>query len=115
MIINDGLEVTRYRRVVREGNLIVSKEQERPEGINSILLPNKFDAHRAHLVIYNWSRKESAEIKVKPFLAEGESYRLTDPQNLFGLPVAESKYEGDPIHVPVKGEFEVFVLLKEIP
>jgi hypothetical protein len=115
VIVNGALDVIRYRQVARGGNLIVGRDQERPEGMKSVLLPNKYDANRAHVVIYHWGKAEMPEVRVKPFLTEGEFYRLMDPQNLFGRPIAEGKCDGNTICVPVKGEFGVFVLLKEVP
>ncbi len=115
VIVNGGLDVTRYRKVIQEGNLIIERGRGRPEGMKSILLPNQYDVNRAHLVIYNWDKVEMVEIRVNPFLGDDESYRLMDPKDLFGHPIAEGRCEESTIHVPVKGEFEVFVLLKKVP
>ena len=114
VIVNGGLDVIRYRQVVREGNRIVGRNEDRPEGAQSVLLPNKFDDHRAHLVVYNWNMDEVQNVEVKPFLTKGESYRLMDPENFFGFPIAEGKCKGDTIRVPMTGEFGVFVLLKGV-
>ena len=114
VIVNGALDVVRYRQVVQEDNLIVKKGQECPEETKSILLPNKYDVNRAHLVIYHWNKAEMVNVSAKPFLTEGESYRLMDPQNLFGRPIAEGKCQDDTIQVPVKGEFGIFVLLKDV-
>jgi hypothetical protein len=76
-------------------------------------LPNRFDRNRAHLVIYNWGKAEKVEVKAEPFLADGESFRLMDPQDWFGQTVARGKCRAGTIIVPVKGEFAVFVVLKD--
>ncbi len=109
-IANGNLNINRYKKVVKQNNLVVRKEQEPPAGLKTVLLPNRFDKDRAHLVIYNWEKAKSVEVTVKPFLIEGERYQLLDPQNIFGSPVAEEKCSGDTIMVPVKSEFAVFVL-----
>jgi hypothetical protein len=54
VIVNGGLEITRYRKAVQEGNLILTKNDARPAQAKSILLPNKYDSNRVHLVVYNW-------------------------------------------------------------
>jgi hypothetical protein len=112
IIVNGDLNIIRYRNAVQEGNLIIKKGQNRPEGIKSVLLPNRFDRNRAHLVVYNWDKAENVKVRAKPFLKNGNSFRLIDPQNFFGSPIAKGKCSGDTIEVPVKGEFAVFVLLK---
>lgn len=115
VIVNGELGVIRYQQVVQEGNLIIGKGRERPEGMKGLVLPNKFDDGRAHLVIYNWDKAKMLNVSAKSFLKDSESYCLMDPQNLFGYPIAEGKCEGDTIRVPIKGEFGVFILLKGVP
>jgi hypothetical protein len=113
VIVNGGLDVVRYREVTQEGNLIVRKGEKRPKGTKSVLLANRFDRNRAHLVIYNWDKAEELEVRAKPFLKNGDSYRLMNPQNLFGSPVVQGRCEGDTIRLPAKGEFGIFVILKD--
>lgn len=112
VIVNGGLNIVRYRRAVQEGNLIVGKNKKRPTGIKAVLLANRFDRNRAHLVIYNWDKAEKVEVTVKPFLKNGDSFRLIDPEDFFGNPVAQGKCYADAIHIPMKGEFAVFVVLR---
>jgi hypothetical protein len=112
IIVNGELNINRYKKAVQEGNLVVKKNQKRPAGVKSILLPNKFDKTRAHLAVYNWDKAENVKVQAKPFLKNGDSFRLMDPQSLFGSPVAEGKCYADVIEVPVKGEFAVFVLFR---
>jgi hypothetical protein len=113
IIVNGGLNIERYRDVTQQGNLIIAKGRERPQAVKSFLLPNRYAQNRAHLVIYNWQKAESVEVKVKPFLNSGDAYRLLDPQDFFGDPIAQGTCRGDTIRVPVNGEFGVFVVLKE--
>jgi len=113
IIVNGGLNIERYRDVTQQGNLIIAKGRERPQAVKSFLLPNRYAQNRAHLVIYNWQKAESVEVKVRPFLNSGDAYRLLDPQDFFGDPIAQGTCRGDTIRVPVNGEFGVFVVLKE--
>ena len=110
VIVNGDLNINRYKTVVKKDNLIVKRVQKRPAGVKTVLLANRFDQNRAHLVVYNWDRAEGVEVTAKPFLKSGETFRLLDPQNFFGSPVAEGKCYGDTIQVPIKGEFAIFVL-----
>lgn len=113
VIVSGGLNIDRYRKVTQQGNLIVAKNQERPKGSKSILLVNKYDGNRAHLAVYNWDKAEAVEVKVDPFLKAGDRYRLMNPSDVFGDPIAKGTCKGDTIRVPIKGEFGVFVLLKD--
>lgn len=112
VIANGELNIIRYKKVVREGNLVVRRGQKRPTGLKAVVLPNRFDQNRAHLVIYNWDKAERVKVTAKPFLKSGDSFRLMDLQDVFGNPVAEGKCRGDAIHVPMKDEFGVFVVLR---
>jgi hypothetical protein len=112
VIVNGGLNISRYRQVTQQGNLVIEKGHQRPTGTKSVLLANRYDENRAHLVVYNWDKAETIEVRAVPFLRDGDSYRLMDPQDFFGRPVAESRCRGETIRVPVKGEFAVFVILK---
>ncbi len=113
VIVNGDLNITRYRNVVQEDNLVIRKGQTRPTGVKAVLLPNRFDRNRAHLVVYNWDKRQEVEVAAKPFLQNGETFSLKDPQDFFGACIIQTKCEGNSIHVPVKGEFAVFVVLKE--
>ncbi|MHC4112452.1 MAG: right-handed parallel beta-helix repeat-containing protein [Planctomycetota bacterium] len=109
-IVNGALNIERYKKVVKEDNLVIRKEQKRPAGVKTVLLLNRFDRNRAHLVIYNWDKAESVKVTAKPFLIKGDMFQLLEPQNVFGSPVAEGKCSGDTIMVPVQSEFTIFVL-----
>ncbi len=114
VIVNGELDITKYKKVVQSGNLVIKKGEKRPAGTKSVLLANRFDRNRAHLVIYNWDRAEKVALKAEPFLADGESFCLMDPQDLFGEPVARGRCRAGAISVPVEGEFAVFVVLKGV-
>lgn len=45
------------------------------------------------------------------FLKAGDAYRLMDPREFFGKPVAEGTYDGKALPVKVDGEFAAFVVL----
>ncbi len=111
IIVNGGLDITSYKQVVQSGNLVIKKGEKRPAGTKSVLLPNRFDPNRAHLVTYNWDKADKVEVKAEPFLADGESFHLMDPQDLFGKPVIRGRCRAGIIDVPVRGEFAVFVVL----
>ncbi|MBN2137117.1 MAG: right-handed parallel beta-helix repeat-containing protein [Sedimentisphaerales bacterium] len=112
IIANGTLNIVRYRKAVEQNNLIVKRGQQRPEKAKTVLLPNRFDVNRAHLVIYNWAKTESIEVPAGAFLSNGEAFRLMDPKRLFEKPVFEGECREHRISAPLEDEFAVFVVLK---
>ena len=57
VIVNGGLNIVRYRKVVKEGNVVLARGAPRPKGkaVRVILRPNKYDPNRANVAIYNWA------------------------------------------------------------
>jgi hypothetical protein len=112
MIVNGVPNIDRYKKVLKEDNLVIRKGQKRPTGVKAVLLTNRFDRNRAHLVVYNWDKAENVKVIAKPFLKDGDSYRLMDPQDFFGNSIFDGKYDGDVIQIPMKTEFAVFVVFR---
>jgi hypothetical protein len=113
VIVNGKLAINNYRKAINKGNQILSKEEARPTGAKIILRPNKYDADRANLAIYNWGKRSLVPVTAGSFLKKGEAYRLMDPRNFFGKPIATGIYDGKALPAPVGGEFAAFVLLKQ--
>jgi hypothetical protein len=109
-IVNGGLEIVRYRNVVQEGNLILAKNDARPLQAKSILLPNKYDPSRAHLVIYNWGKAEAVDVNADGFLKDGDTIELLDPKDPFGKPVMTATCCNSAVRIPIQGEFAVFLV-----
>jgi len=112
LVVNGSLSINRYKKVVKERNLVLRKGDKRPPGAKVVLLPNKYAPNRAHLAVYNWRKATRVKVPVAPFLKAGETYRLMNPQDFFGKPVAEGRCRGATIAVRMAGEFAAFVLRK---
>ena len=113
LIVNGGLSINKFQRVVKEGNMVLGKGDPRPDGpVRVEVRPSHYDSRRAHVAVFNWSKQAKVELLVDKFLKTGERYRLLNPRELFGAPVAQGVYQGQPISVPVVGEFAAWVLLK---
>jgi hypothetical protein len=112
VIVNGRLDVVRYKRAVREGNLVLAKGDPRPDAPKAILLPNKYDPNRAHLAIYAFGRKDGVAVPVAGFLKPGDAYRLQSPRDFYGAPLLEGTCSGETIPVPMTSEFAAFVLLR---
>jgi hypothetical protein len=74
-----------------------------PTGVWTFVRPNKYEAGRAHIAVYNWDLASSVTVDVSAALTPGTRYEVRDAQNYFGSPVASGVYEGGPIRVPMTG------------
>jgi hypothetical protein len=114
VIVGGGLQINNYRNVVRQRNLVLGKDDPRPEGsdVRIVLRRSRYDPRRAHLVVFNWAKRAVVDLLPESFLDSGDAYRLMDPRDFFGQPVVAGTFDGKAIRLPVDGEFAAFVLLK---
>ncbi len=114
VIVNASLSITRFKHVVNEGNLVLGARDPRPMPPDArvVLRPNRYDPDRANLVIFNWARKPAVEVGLAGFVQPGEKFRLQNPRDFFGPPVLSGTFRGQPVSVPVEGEFAALVVLR---
>lgn len=130
LVARGGISVNRYKKVVAKDNTVVgggigfnncvAVEQENNRILSQppaepviVLQPNAYDPNRANLAIFNFPKAEQVAVSVADFLKPGDAYRLMNPEDLYGEPVAQGTCQGETISVPVKGEFAAFVMFKE--
>ena len=67
--------------------------------------PNRYEAGRAHIVIYNWDRLPVVAVDVAGVLRAGDHYEVRNVQALFDPPVASGTYSGTgaTIDIPMQG------------
>lgn len=133
VLFGGGINVRKYKKAQIEGNLlagggigvdtkgegIVQKDNRvldaaalAKEPAKVVLLPNKYDANRAHLAILNWNKAPEVEVDVSAFLKPGDRFRLLDPEKLYDKPVFEGTCNGAKVKVPMTAEFGVWVVVK---
>ncbi len=113
LIVDSGLTINRFERVVSEDNLILGKNDPRAGATKVFFRLNKYDPRRANLAIFNWGRQPSVVVEMSPLLKPGDEFRLLNPRDFFGPPALTGRAEGPSIKVPMDGEFSAFVVLKE--
>jgi hypothetical protein len=74
-----------------------------PSGPQVFVRPNEYEAGRAHVTIFNWTRQESVAIDLAAVLEPGADYEVRNAQNYFGPPVAAGTWSGAPITLPMNG------------
>jgi hypothetical protein len=116
VILDGGLSINKYKKVVKEDNLVLGKSDPRPKEppVRIELRPNWYDPQRANLVVFNWAKQPAVEWQPAGFLKPGDKYRLMDSRDLFGKPVLAGSFDGKAIGLPMMtNEFAAWVLFKE--
>jgi hypothetical protein len=126
LIINGELTIDKFKKAVDQGNLVLKKGDPRTRGTQVVLHPNKYDAGRAHLAIYNGEAKSAVLVDFRKFLKPGEKFRLQSATDFYGKLALSGQYTGRSVRVPLLGkqkvgnretsvptEFAAFVVLKE--
>ena len=76
----------------------------RPTGTRVFVRPHKYDATRAHVIVYNWDRlpEVALDLAALPF-EPSKLVELRDAQNYFGAPVVAAPFGSGQITVPMRG------------
>ncbi len=74
-----------------------------PSGLSAFLRPNQYEPRRAHLIVYNWDRRETVFIDLSSLaIPFGDRYELRAVQDYFGEPL-EGVYHGRALALPMTG------------
>ncbi|HET9795121.1 MAG TPA: PKD domain-containing protein [Thermoanaerobaculia bacterium] len=99
-----------------------------PANLKVVVRPNKYEAGRANITVYNWGLAATVPVDVSGVLTVGQAFEVRNAQDWFGAPVLTGTYGGGSISLPMTGlsvaapvgwttppasgpEFNVFVLL----
>ena len=75
-----------------------------PTGTVVRIRPNKYEAGRAHIAVYNWGRASVVPIDISAAqLPIGAAFEIRDAQDYFGRPVASGTYDGRPVNLMMSG------------
>ncbi|MDR3412362.1 MAG: hypothetical protein P4L87_15720 [Formivibrio sp.] len=66
-----------------------------------IVRPNKYEAKRANITVWNWSVSSMVTADVSSVLAVGDTYIIRNGLNYFDAPVASGTYTGQPLQLPM--------------
>jgi PKD repeat protein len=75
----------------------------RPTGTNIVVRPNKYEAGRGHIAVFNWGLASTVNVDVSSILTVGSSFEVRNAQNFFGPPVLSGVYAGGTIALPMTG------------
>jgi hypothetical protein len=74
---------------------------EKPTGTKVFVRPNRYEAGRAQVVVYNWDGQASVPVDVSAILQPGERYELYDAQNYFAGPILSGVFANTALQVPM--------------
>jgi hypothetical protein len=74
-----------------------------PSAPKVFVRPNRYEAGRATIVIYNWTQPSSVAVDLSGVVAPGNRYEVRNVQDIFGTPVLSGTYAGGTINVPMNG------------
>jgi len=74
-----------------------------PTGVWTYVRPNKYEAKRANVIIYNWNLLPTVFVDLSSVLSPGDQYTIQDAQNFYGPPVQTGVYSGNPVAIPMTG------------
>lgn len=74
-----------------------------PAATQAFVRPNKYEAGRAFVVIYNFAHQDPVSVDLSGVLTAGQHYEIRNVQNVFGAPVASGTYTGASVPFPMGG------------
>ncbi len=73
-------------------------------GTKVFVRPNRYEAGRANITIYNWGKSDTVDVNVKDIgLKEGDAYEIRDVQDFYGKPVVTGTFNGESVTIPMTG------------
>jgi hypothetical protein len=66
-----------------------------------VIRPNRYQAGRAHIIVYNWTGRDSMAVDVSAILSPGMEFEIRKAEDYFGIPVLAGTYDGKPLRLPM--------------
>jgi hypothetical protein len=74
-----------------------------PGGLSVFVRPNRYEAGRGNIIVYNWESRSSVSVDLSPLgLKNGDAYIIHNAQNYFAETIT-GVYLGKPITLPMTG------------
>lgn len=80
-----------------------SSHGTKPTGTKVFVRPNRFEAGRAHLIVYNWDQENRVSVDVGSVLPVGLPYEVRNAQDFFAPPVLSGVFDSQPLLLPMTG------------
>lgn len=70
-------------------------------GVDVFVRSNRYEAGRAHVVVFNWAGQSQVAVDLSSVLKPGSNYEIRDAQNYFGGPVVAGSFNGGNVMLPL--------------
>ena len=111
-LLRSRLDLCEFTNLAVADNYQWQSDDPIPTGPLVFLDPNAYDPDRAHLAVMDFRNSAQTPVDFASFLQPGERFRLMEPTDFFGAPVFSGTYTGEPVMIPLSGEFTVYVVLR---
>ena len=74
-----------------------------PNTSRVVVLPNRYEAGRAFIVVYNFASQAAVDVDLSGVLRVSSSYAIRNVQDVFGTPVVSGTYAGGTVSIPMGG------------
>lgn len=95
-----GLQLNHWSTIDTSGITKYAFSSKPSSGTNVDVWPNKYEAGRGFVVIYNWASASSVSVDLSTILANGQAYKIYSVQQL-GTPIATGTYGGGSVSIPM--------------
>ncbi len=101
---DDSFDFPRWQETSRldAHSQLLQSDRLRPAGAIVFVRPNRYEAGRANVVVYNWELTDEVAVDLGAILPIGAAFEVRDAENFFGAPVADGTYDGAPVRLPMK-------------
>jgi hypothetical protein len=72
-------------------------------GTKVFVRPNRYEAGRANIIVYNWDNLSHVTVDVSSALMLGAAYEVRNAQDFFAPPVLSGIFDGKPLDLPMAG------------
>ena len=72
-------------------------------GTKVFVRPNRYEAGRANIIVYNWDNLSDVTVDVSSALAPGAAYEVRNAQDFVAPPVLSGIFDGQPLDLPMTG------------
>lgn len=74
----------------------------RATGTRVFVRPNRYEAGRAHVIIYNWDGQAEVPVDLSQVLKRGQRFRIVSSQDYYGPALVTDIYSGSLVRLPMK-------------
>jgi hypothetical protein len=101
---SSGIDLSSWRSItgLDSESQMIKTPALRPTGVKTVIRPNKYEAGRGHIIVFNWELDGWVDVDVSSLgLQIEDEYEVRDAQNYFEPPVARGTYKGKSIRLPM--------------